>query len=244
MDVGVNRKSHFLNYLANNPDLFVIGFEPSNEFAPCSKPRCVFFKAACTPETKWVKFHNKPWSVCSSMLNGNLVGNGRVNHEKCLKDRETDGTMRVVGLALSEITRRIPSTIEVQYVKVDAQGYDLEVMKGLLSQAENVTIVSLEAQDVHRASELLYLGQPTLSSMKMFLDQHKWQHLGSRTNNKAVREVDAFFAHEFRSSKLDTEKCDADTLRRYAQLKESMSVLSDLHDGLSKNVKVPSKIEC
>ena len=88
---------------------------------------------------------------------------------------------------------KIPSNVDVEYIKIDAQGYDLEVMKGALPASDRIQVVSLEAMDVTDKSELLYHGQPTLDDIKATLEKEKWRFVQSIGNRGVSGEVNAFF---------------------------------------------------
>ena len=104
-------------------------------------------------------------------------------------------TMNVPGIPLSEVVQRVPSSVAIEFVKIDAQGFDLEVMKGLLSVSDRVQVVVLEAMDVDDPKKMLYVGQPTLSQIVEFLAKKGWKHVKSVTNNKGLDEVNAFFVY-------------------------------------------------
>jgi hypothetical protein len=92
---------------------------------------------------------------------------------------------------LSEVIRRVPSGIAIEYVKIDAQGCDLEVIKGLLlDSSHRVHVVSFEAMDIQDRSKLLYQGQPTLDDIRSFLesDEVAWTFVKSVSNHGALGE--------------------------------------------------------
>jgi Methyltransferase FkbM domain len=105
-------------------------------------------------------------------------------------------TVQAPVVPLSEVVSRIPDNINIEYIKIDAQGYDREVMKGALSASERLQVVSLEVMDVQDRSLLLYKCQPTLDDVKDFLAKEGWTFVKSVSNHGALGEVNAFFVYK------------------------------------------------
>ena len=102
-------------------------------------------------------------------------------------------TVQVPGIPLFATVEKVPDDIIVEYIKIDAQGYDLEVMKGALPATNKIQVVSLEAMDVTDKSQVLYIGQPTLEEVKQVLAANGWHYILSIYNQGAKGEVNAFF---------------------------------------------------
>jgi hypothetical protein len=214
IDVGVNAKSDFLLDLdkPGGNDLFVLGYEPSpSSWKPCPHPRCAVVWAAATPAFDVVRVNVQDGAdLCNSLLRPNAGTTSRLWRGCVTQRTQEDGvtplTVQAPGVPLSEMIRRVPREVEVEYVKIDAQGYDLEVMKGLLGASERVHVVSLEAMDVQDRSKLLYEGQPTLDDIRAFLESREanWKFVKSVGNDGALGEVNAFFVFdENHASKVD-----------------------------------------
>jgi hypothetical protein len=228
IDVGVHAQSEFLPQLSQQSDLFLIGFEPSlTVYRPCPPTeRCVILWAACIPHTTSSSIsndHPNDTSTTTTVLSAPHMVNlylqkfgGMCNsllrsttHRGCVRPKlDEQGqprTIPVPGIPLSSLLSRIPTHITVEYIKIDAQGYDLQVMQGALyppSSSSTYTqytyalpqVVSLEAMDVTNKSYLLYHDQPTLQEIVEVMQQdHGWTYVTSTNNTALIKEVNAFF---------------------------------------------------
>ena len=157
--------------------------------------------AACTPNydaTVLLNIQNAG-DLCNSLLKPNTETKSGVWPGCVTQAENVDGSKRalnVPGVPLFELLQRIPDNIAVEYVKIDAQGFDLEVMKGLLPMSKKVQVVSLEAMDVEDRSKLLYQGQPLLSEIINFLAKEGWAYVRSVNNQGVPGEVNAFFVSD------------------------------------------------
>jgi hypothetical protein len=201
IDVGVHEESDFIDNLKNESDLFLIGFEPSSKWKPCLHPQCITLWAACTPTydatvTLNIQAGN---DLCNSILPPQTNTTSRLWKGCVTQQNTSDGSKRVMnvpGVPLSELIQRVPSSVVVELVKIDAQGYDLEVMKGMLSVSKRVQVVVMEAMDVKDPKQLLYMGQPMLSQIVEFLAKKGWKHVTSVDNKGVAGEVNAFFVYD------------------------------------------------
>ena len=205
IDVGVNKISDFIKNLNEKEysDLFLIGFEPSESWKPCEHDRCVVLWAACTPDFDIVHLNVQSGSdLCNSLLKPHTNTTSRL-WKGCVT-QETDlatgqpKTVQVPGIPLHALVSRIPVDVEIEYIKIDAQGYDLEVMKGAFAATERIQVVSLEAMDVKDPDKLLYLGQPTLKDVITIMAEAGWKHVKNVGNQGALGEVNAFFVSDDR----------------------------------------------
>ena len=202
IDVGVNVKSDFIINLDRDKSLFVLGFEPSKLWKPCPHRHCVVFWAACTPDFDVVNLNvQSGGDLCDSVFKPNTqtttaLWKGCVTQET---DKVTGKpkVVQVPGIPLHALVERIPEHIQVEYIKIDAQGYDLEVMKGALAAPHGrIQVVSLETMDVEDESQLLYLGQVRFVELKKYLEGEGWIYVKSVSNNGAAGETNAFFVSE------------------------------------------------
>jgi hypothetical protein len=213
IDVGVHTQSDFLPQLAHHTDLFLLGFEPAlAHYTPCTHERCVVFWAACTSTDRpqLVELRIQKCGVCNSLLAPNsnttaAIPRGMGCCVRASKDKDGNSlTHQVPGIPLYVLLSRIPKNIEVEYLKIDAQGYDLEVMKGALLPSSSSSlsssfvnlphVASLEAMNVKDKAQLMYHGQPTLDEMIEFLQLKGWTYVNHTVNNALIGEVNAFFA--------------------------------------------------
>jgi Methyltransferase FkbM domain len=210
IDVGVNKKSDFVVNLdtPEGADLFVVGYEPSAVWKPCPHSRCVVLWAAATPAFGVIEVNVQDGAdLCNSLLKPNTETSSRLWKGCVTQQTDNDGrpvTVQAPGVPLSEVVSRIPRSVDVEYVKIDAQGYDLEVMKGALLESDRIHVVSLEAMDVQDRSLLLYKGQPTLDDVKAVLRDAGWKFVKAVGNDGALGEVNAFFVYkDEHASKVD-----------------------------------------
>jgi hypothetical protein len=201
IDVGVHKKSDFIGILKNESDLFLIGFEPSDKWQPCLHNRCTVLWAACTPTYDATVTLNIQGGndLCNSMLPPQTNSSSKLWRGCITQEKTTDGSKRVMnvpGIPLSELIQRVPSSVAVEFVKIDAQGFDLEVMKGMLSVSNRVQVVVMEAMDVKDPQKLLYIGQPMLSQIVEFLATKGWKYVTSVDNRGVAGEVNAFFVYD------------------------------------------------
>ena len=70
--MGVHEQSDFITNLDEDPDLFLMGFEPSTKWKPCTHDRCVVLWAAATPEYDIVSLNLQDGNdLCNSLLKPN-----------------------------------------------------------------------------------------------------------------------------------------------------------------------------
>ena len=201
IDVGVHMESDFIDNVNNESDLFLIGFEPSNKWKPCRIPRCVTIWAACTPTYDASVSLNIQGGddLCNSLLKPQSNTSSALWRGCVTQEKNPDGSeyaINVPGIPLSELIHRVPSSVIVELVKIDAQGFDLEVMKGFLSVSDRVQVCALEAMDVTDPKKLLYAGQPMLSEIEEYLAPKGWKYITSVSNNGVSGEVNAFFVFD------------------------------------------------
>jgi hypothetical protein len=202
IDVGVNKETDFMPDLNKDDSLFVLGFEPSKLWKPCPHKHCVVFWAACTPDYDVVNLNVQSGAdLCDSILKPNTKTSSKL-WKGCVT-QETDRTtgkpkvVQVPGIPLHSLVERIPDHVQVEYIKIDAQGYDLEVMKGALATPKGrIQVVSLETIDVDDDSLLLYQGQPRFSQLKEYLEGAGWIYVKSVANRGVKGETNAFFVSD------------------------------------------------
>jgi FkbM family methyltransferase len=159
IDVGTHAKAGVTRpFLDLDDDLFIIGFEPNHfqwgeisttpedwQKGPNKKgwgwghPRFWAIQAAASDEQGYATFHRSASNMCSSL------------HTFAEGIKGTDcGTLMeeftVNVLMLETILKMVPPDVRVEFVKIDAQGHDLSVAKGLGTQLQRVEHLMLECQ--------------------------------------------------------------------------------------------------
>jgi FkbM family methyltransferase len=155
VDVGTHAQAGVTRpFLNTESDLFVIGFEPNHfqwgEIATAPDPSKTqdwgkghpnfwAIHAAASEENGYATFHRSSSNMCSSLndMTSRMAGTdcGKVQEE-----------FTVNVLALETVLKLVPPEIRIEFVKIDAQGHDLSVAKGLKSMLARVEHIMLECQ--------------------------------------------------------------------------------------------------
>ena len=158
-DVGTHARAGVTRpFLDTEEDLFIIGFEPNHfqwgeisttpsdyKAGPNKKdwgnghPRFWAIQAAASSAQGYATFHRTESNMCSSLnaVDKSIEGTG------CGTIAES---FTVNVLMLETLLKLIPNHIRVEFVKIDAQGHDLSVAKGMGEQMQRVEHLMLECQ--------------------------------------------------------------------------------------------------
>jgi FkbM family methyltransferase len=136
VDVGAHRLETTRRPLTRLGGLMVIGIEPLEERWRewPDHPNLIALPVAIADERGWLEFKVAASTAASSLLKGSV-------------DDEVLGTVelrQVPVLRLEDVLERIPPDVEVEYVKTDVQGLDLEVLRSAGEQLRRVTFVRTE----------------------------------------------------------------------------------------------------
>lgn len=168
VDVGANEGQTIQRILAEFPRAVVHSFEPSPEtFARlqalfASEPRAHLHQLACGSTSGTIDFHVTKNHWCSSVLAPSDLGKRFYG--------DWYDTQRVVMVPITTLDSwaRDHEVPRVDLLKVDAQGYDLEVLKGATSLlAAGVRAINCECQFAPE-----YQGCASFSQIDTFLVQH------------------------------------------------------------------------
>ena len=152
VDVGMSRcPMYSWNWLDHEPDLFVFGFEPNpNAISEMKKnnafgkhwDRVHIFPVALgnVDEPRTLDFHIiKDWELSSSLY---APKQSFLDHYTL----EIEKTIQVPVHPLSDFFKLLPDDVFIEYIKIDAQGADLDIVKsGSKDLSEKVAWVTLEA---------------------------------------------------------------------------------------------------
>lgn len=199
IDVGTHARAGntrpFLDDQPTNGDLFIIGFEPMryqwgeistiNYEAPnkgwgYGHDRMVVLPAAASSTEGWKTFHRNAENMCSSL---NQLG----DTQPCGKVVEE---YPIAAVRLQSILERIPPSIVVEFIKIDAQGHDLEVVKGMDKDVMNSRVkhVVLEVQNMQQ-----YQQGSTYDDVVEYLQHQCGWKLVSNTRNGIDQERNLAF---------------------------------------------------
>lgn len=168
IDVGANRRTEFAALVAADPSVLVIVFEPLpplyaehrswlDEQPPSVARRIWLLPLAVAEESGLAALHTTELGGCSSLCS--LKGDALWTPSMLECGREI-GVNIVMQMPLSSIIRHLP--FDVDYLKVDAQGADLEVVLSAGDSISRVPRIKIEVQHVEPGDlTLRYTGQRT-----------------------------------------------------------------------------------
>jgi FkbM family methyltransferase len=165
IDVGAHHGENTIEYAELNPGLKIFGFEPNLRAAVKlmgRAPNYVVIPMAVAEKDGVAEFHLNAFDASSSLLPINMEAvqswiGGEVLREECTIAVPTvrlDTFMNLVGIA------------RLDFLKVDAQGTDLGVVKSAGSRLRDIAKIVLE---VSVAGKPVYLGEPSKDEVVAFL---------------------------------------------------------------------------
>lgn len=196
IDVGTAEHSDFDHLLRHDPYLLVIGIEPlesdiekaergaRRELHPSLLRRFWLLRAAIAQAElgPCAAFHRTADPHCSSLFAPDPaaeVAGAEGAAGDCSAVTKVD---HVAVLPLKELLRRLPIE-EVDLIKIDAQGADLEVIRSAGQYLPRVREVHLECQDLPRGdARLLYKHGHTKSEVLRFMSQRGFKLKGCGFN--------------------------------------------------------------
>lgn len=139
IDVGAHELETTKDELQGHSDMALIAIEPQEECWSIwpDKARLFALPVAISTERGWMDFHVNSSNATSSLLEtvqGNMV-------DALTKTVET---RKVPVLRLQDVLERIPLDVDVEYLKTDVQGHDLQVLKSAGEQIRRVGRVKVE----------------------------------------------------------------------------------------------------
>lgn len=139
IDVGAHLLEQTRAELERNDDVAVIAIEPLEE---CWKtwpdnPRLIALPVAISLERGFMDFHVNSDNATSSLL-PSVEGNSVSQYTRTVR------VTKVPVLRLEDVLERIPPEVEVEFVKTDVQGHDLQVLKSAADQIRRVEKVQAE----------------------------------------------------------------------------------------------------
>jgi FkbM family methyltransferase len=200
IDVGAFKITEFSGELTTNPALFVVAFEPTpttykihqNNFL---HPHLNLLNAAASPQLGSMPFYaNEQGAHCNSLLERNdgfespTYENGAKKVVQCTKHGER---VDVPTLPLWSIIEQLP---KLDLLKIDAQGYDFEVVKTAAPVFHMITEVTLECQDIGEHLELaLYKNMAQCPEIISYMESHGWKETKRGFANEGIKEYDLWF---------------------------------------------------
>jgi FkbM family methyltransferase len=139
VDVGAHWLEQTRAELERNDDVAVIAIEPLEECwkAWPDNPRLIALPVAISLERGSMDFHVNTDNATSSLL-PSVDGNSADRYTRTVR------ITKVPVLRLEDVLERIPPGVEVEFVKTDVQGLDLQVLKSAGEQLRRVERVQAE----------------------------------------------------------------------------------------------------
>ena len=108
---------------------------------------------------------------------------------------ETTEALSIYVVRLEAVIDKLP-VADIDYLKIDAQGYDLEVLKSAGKYLKSIRRVKLEAKA--EGATGFYKGQPSPSEIIAFMQDNGFRYSGSQSSccNEKLMEVDMMFDNE------------------------------------------------
>ena len=138
IDVGAHHLETTREQL-ENPDLALIAVEPLEgawQHWP-DRTRLIALPVALSTERGWLDFHVNESDATSSLLK-TVPGNVVPEHTRTVETR------KVPALRLEDVLERVPDGIDIEYLKTDVQGHDLQVLRSAGDQIRRVGRIRVE----------------------------------------------------------------------------------------------------
>jgi len=214
LDVGAHLGEKTLPAAQANPDLRVYAFEPNLQVAVQRMgllPNFVMLPMAVSERDGSTEFHVNAFDAASSLLPMNVEG--RANW--------------IGGEELAEVRREVVPTIrletfldsfgiqEVEFLKVDAQGADLEVVRSAGKRLKDIQRIALEVQIVPTA---LYRGAASKEAVIRFMERSGFVLVHAEKQSHGQEENLTFERAESVKTEASTANNEAAALEEAARL--------------------------
>ncbi|MDJ0734441.1 MAG: FkbM family methyltransferase [Nostocaceae cyanobacterium] len=170
LDVGTNEGQFIKTALALMPNVAIYGFEPNPEAVNKLKntdwgsDKVNILPIACGSENAKLKLNISKFSPASSLLKMEQ------KHQEEFPGTETEKVISVEVERLDQIVPSLKIDSEPFLLKIDVQGFELEVLSGASGIFKQTPIIVCE---VNLAS--LYENQCTFDSLIAFMRQHQYR---------------------------------------------------------------------
>lgn len=89
----------------------------------------------------------------------------------------------VAVIMLQDVLRLVPPDVLIEYIKIDAQGHDFEVVRGIGSELPRVKHIRVEVQ-----LKTVYEGATTKDQFRTFMEQHGFRMSKANVNGSPSEE--------------------------------------------------------
>lgn len=219
IDVGLSYSAaNAVAWIREDPNLIVFGFEPLPE--------------SCARLRKWLSEQPDSASLSKQLVIlpvalGREVGTSKLHitaddtaSSSLLppKNMGQQGTIEVQVFTLVDLLKALPKerVSHIDYLKLDCQGMDLEILKGAGDEIAKFALVTAEAEDDH------YLNSTnSLRELVQFMGSNGFVHLNSRSQ---VRVFVGRFLSRFKSVRALQIRLPVQTSKEASSAKLSVSV--------------------
>jgi FkbM family methyltransferase len=198
IDVGAHWLERTRAELEGNDDVAVIAIEPLEE---CWKtwpdnPRLIALPVAISLERGFMDFHVNSNDGTSSLL-PSVEGNSVSEQTRTVR------VIKVPVLRLEDVLERIRPEVEVEFVKTDVQGHDLQVLKSAADQIRRVERVRAEVinEKIYEGSGELRPG--TEAEFVSYMQSKGFRFVEDSDVHPDRAWLDKFFVNPQRQSWLD-----------------------------------------
>lgn len=196
IDVGAHDKVD-VTEIGHDRSLFVIAFEPTpyNYLKNPSHERLLMLPHAVSTDEGFTNFYMSAYDECNSLLPQSADVAPYLNNESyAIKCITTQQKITVPTIRMETILKMIPSQLEVELLKIDAQGFDVQVAKSAGNQIRRVRRLILECQDVARNDPLLlYKGAGTKADAVEYMRSVGFVLDSCEVNNEVIKEINCVF---------------------------------------------------
>ena len=184
LDVGANLGQRTFQYARANPKLKVYAFEPDIEVARERMgllSNFVVLPMAISEESGCADFFVNTLRATNSLLPFNKAG---VDAWIGNVELKTESTIRVPTIRLDEFLDRMQIAF-VDFLKVDAQGMDLNVIKSAGNRLADVALIAME---VAVTDDAVYKGACTKGQAIEFMHSHGFSLTETQTKSQGQEE--------------------------------------------------------
>lgn len=229
IEVGTNRQPELCMLLPKYPDAILLGFEPQPKVFPQTlnsmknfpAHQSMIFPAAISPKEGTVEMSVAAHTGCASLLQMNDKAREFAKQQRKKSPRSGSASFQlrtlercaqskhrpknVATFPLSVILHLIPSSLTIDVVMIDAQGYDLVVAStiGVARHSPRIRYLILECQDLPIGHPLfLVAGAPNCHLQRSCVERALIHHkLAFCWENSAVsRELNCLYRRRTSSS--------------------------------------------
>jgi FkbM family methyltransferase len=197
IDAGANVGSMTARFVSDYPRATIHAFEPNPEIAEqlaqrfAQHPQVHIYQKALGAENREIAFNVLKRHSSSSILAPTLK-----NHQYHPGEMETKQQITVPMVRLDSVI-----TDEVDLLKLDLQGYELEALKGCGEWIEHIKMITSEVEFIP-----LYEGQPLFSDIEAYLRQHGFfllnlYELWTHTDGQLTAGDAVFLNHRYQGHK-------------------------------------------